>query len=451
MNSIRIRLFLILLAATSVVWLSAFLWIQQSTRAEVERVLDARLAESGQMVSSLISDRRIDVARAPTAVPDLEVAGNSPVSGYSHRLSCQIWSLEGALVGRSGSAPADSLAGQDAGFSSNMVDGEEWRVYTVINEDLGVRVMVGDSHSVRDRLVRDVTTGLVLPALAILPLLAGLIWLSLRRGLLPLDRLAAGLSRRTADDLNPVAVGSLPREIRPVGTAINGLFGRVEAARNREKAFTSFAAHELKTPLAGIKTQAQVAMIAPDAATRTGALSRIQQGVDRTDRMVRQLLSLASVESTETGYETNVGIAGMVRDVVDDLGRLASAKGVTLEVSDSGSSQIITDPVLLMMALRNVIENAVAAAPDASKVEIEVRTSGDDSLSITVMDRGQGIADADRAKITERFFRGAGASIGGSGLGLAIVETAVKRLGGRLEFAPRSAGGETVSIVLFRK
>lgn len=451
MNSIRIRLFLILLTATSVVWLSAFLWIQQSTRAEVERVLDARLAESGQMVSSLISDRRIDVARTPTVVPDLEVAGDTPTPGYSHRLSCQIWSLEGALVGRSGSAPADSLAGQDEGFSSNIVDGEEWRVYTVINEDLGVRVMVGDSHSVRDRLVRDVTTGLILPALVILPLLAGLIWLSVRRGLLPLDRLAEGLSQRTADDLNPVTAHSLPREIRPVGTAINGLFGRVEAARDREKAFTSFAAHELKTPLAGIKTQAQVAMIAPDAATRTHALGRIQQGVDRTDRMVRQLLSLASVESTETGHVTQVDIAVIVRDVVDDLARLATAKGVSVHVSANAASQIKTDPVLLMMALRNVIENAIAAAPDASKVEIEVRRAEDDSLRICVMDQGQGIADADRAKITERFFCGAGASNGGSGLGLAIVETAVKRLGGRLEFSLRPEGGEAVSVTLFGK
>lgn len=446
MNSIRIRLFLILLTATSVVWLSAFFWIQQSTRAEVERVLDARLAESGQMVSSLISGGRIDVASAATIVPDLEVAGDSPATGYSHKLSCQIWSLDGALVGRSGSAPADSLSGQEAGFSNNIVDGEEWRVYTVINEDLGVRVMVGDSHSVRDRLVRDVTTGLILPALLILPILAGLIWLSVRRGLLPLDRLAEGLSRRTADDLTPVAVASMLREIRPVGTALNGLFGRVGAVRDREKAFTSFAAHELKTPLAGIKTQAQVAMMAPDDATRASALGRIQQGVDRTDRMVRQLLSLASMASEESGQEARVDVAAIARDVVDDLARLAAAKDVSVDVSENKTQPFTTDPVLLTVALRNIIENAIAVAPDGSEVEITIETV-DDRLRICVMDRGPGIADADRARITDRFFRGADASAGGSGLGLAIVETAVKRLGGQLEFTPRADGGEVVSLV----
>ena len=104
MNSIRIRLFAVLLVATGIVWLSAFLWIQASTRAEIERVLDARLAEAAQMVSSLISDQRIDVARAAAMVSDrLREAPD-----YSRKLSCQIWSLDGALVGRSGSAPVSA-------------------------------------------------------------------------------------------------------------------------------------------------------------------------------------------------------------------------------------------------------------------------------------------------------------------------------------------------------
>lgn len=445
MNSIRIRLFLILLLATGVVWLSAFVWIQRSTRAEVERVLDARLAEAGQMVSSLISDRRIDVASAAAVVTDRAVAEDRLAAEYSHKLSCQIWSLDGTLVGASGGAPAGQLSAQETGFGDSIVDGEEWRVYSVVNQELGVRVMVGDSHTVRDRLVRDVTTGLILPALLILPLLAGLIWLSLRRGLLPLDRLAEGLSRRTADDLSPVAAGTLPDEIRPVGTALNGLFGRVSAARDREKAFTSFAAHELKTPLAGIKTQAQVAMMASDQATRDRALGRIQHGVDRTDRMVRQLLSLASVDSAETGPEATVDVAAIIRDVVEDLGRPAAAKGISVTLPENRPAPIRSDAVLLTVALRNIIENAIAVAPHGSEVAITIGTTGG-RLRICVMDRGPGIAQADRARVTERFFRGAGADTNGSGLGLAIVKTAVDRLGGRLEFSPRPDGGEVVSL-----
>ncbi|WP_289069521.1 ATP-binding protein [uncultured Aliiroseovarius sp.] len=446
MSSIRIRLFVILLLATGVVWLSAFLWIQQSTLTEVERVLDARLAESGQMVSSLISDRRVDVAAVAKQVPNLTAAQDDASVGYSHKLSCQIWSLDGELVGRSGSAPTNSLAGVAPGFSSNIVDGEEWRVHTVINEALGVRVMVGDSQRVRDRLVQDVTMGLVLPALTILPVLAGLIWLAVWRGLRPLDRLAEGLSQRSADDLRAVEVGPLPREIRPVGRAINGLFGRVDAAREREKAFTSFAAHELKTPLAGIKTQAQVAMMATDDATRTSALAHIQHGVDRTDRMVRQLLSLASVDGTEVRQDVTLDAGVIIRDVVDDLARVARGKGITVTAPGNQKIPLNSDPVLLTVALRNVVENAIAVAPDGSDVDITAETS-DEHLKISVLDRGPGIADEDRAKIADRFFRGAGSNANGSGLGLAIVEAAVHRLGGEVAFAPRPGGGEIVSMI----
>jgi len=445
MNSIRIRLFAILLLATGVVWLSAFLWIQQSTRAEVERVLDARLAESGQMVSSLISDRRIDVARGATLVEDQSPLTSDPTAGYSHKLSCQIWSLDGELVGKSGSAPTDSLSGQEPGFSDSLVEGENWRVYTVINEELGVRVMVGDSHSVRDRLVRDVTTGLVLPALMILPILAGLIWLSVRGGLRPLDRLADGLSQRVADDLSAVEEIAMPREIRPVGVALNGLFARVNAQREREKAFTSFAAHELKTPLAGIKTQAQIASMAPDAATRKTALAHIQKGIGRTDRMVRQLLSLAALDGPEVGTTQEVDLSGLIRDVVQDLSRLAAAKSVAITVPDPSPLSVQTDPTLLSVALRNVVENAIDAAPESSEVSILAEATTD-SIAISVLDRGPGIAEADRTRITDRFFRGPDVSGEGSGLGLAIVDTAIERLGGKLMFASRAGGGEVVRL-----
>ncbi len=441
MNSIRIRLFAVLLVATGIVWLSAFLWIQASTRAEIERVLDARLAEAAQMVSSLISDQRIDVARAAAMVSDrLREAPD-----YSRKLSCQIWSLDGALVGRSGSAPVDRLSEQDAGFSTNTADGEDWRVFSIVNQALGMRVMVGDSLTVRNGLVRDVTIGLILPALLILPLLAGLIWLSVQQGLRPLDQLAKGLARRTADDLNPVSVQDMAREIRPVGTALNGLFSRVGAARDREKTFTAFAAHELKTPLAGIKTQAQVAMMAPDAATRLRALQRIDVGVERTDRMVRQLLALATVDSAEAGRYSRVEILDLLREATADQFGRAAAKGVTLVLPQGKVLPLESDPMLLAVALRNVIENAIAAAPSGSAVEVTFERTAD-HLDICVLDRGPGIAAQDRARVTTQFFRGTGALAGGSGLGLAVVDTAVARLGGQLTFAPREGGGEVVRL-----
>lgn len=445
MSSIRLRLFAILLAATGVIWLSAFLWIQQSTRAEVERVLDARLAEAGQMVSSLISDQRIDLSSAASAVVASTESSITP--GYTHRLSCQIWSLDGELVGQSSSAPADRLTQADSGFSTDVVNGETWRVYAVVNEQLGVRVMVGDSQTVRDRLVRDVTTGLVLPAVLILPFLAGLIWISLRGGLLPLERLATGLTRRTASDLNPVPVAGLPDEILPMAKALNGLLERVTAARDRERTFTAFAAHELKTPLAGINAHAQIALIAQDDETRRRALDRIQQGVAHTDRLVRQLLAMAQVDSTDTIDKVLVDAEATVLGIVEDLARLASLRDVEVEVQSPPAISIRSDAVLLSLALRNIIENAIIASPAGSVVEIILKKT-DTGMSICVLDRGRGIALSDRASVMTRFYRGRDVATGGSGLGLAIVKTAVERLGGEHTFSPRSGGGEVFCIAL---
>ncbi|WP_432254411.1 ATP-binding protein [Limimaricola sp. AA108-03] len=446
MSSIRARLFVILLAATGAVWLSAVWWIQHSTRSEVERVLDARLAEAAQMVSSLISDRRIDVASAGPL--ELDLPEPAAASAYARQLSCQIWSLDGALLGASASAPSGRLAAEQTGFSDSLVDGEAWRVYTMINEDLGLRVMVGDRLTVRERLVTDVVRGLLLPALAILPVLAALIWISVGRGLAPLGRMARALGARAADDLGPVAAGPLPREIRPMGAALDGLFARVAAARGREKSFTAFAAHELKTPLAGIKTQAQIAAMAPDEATRLQALARVEAGVARTDRMVRQLLELAAVDGAPEGGGEVVDMTRLVSDLAQDLQRLAAERQVQLGLEMApGLCCRIPDPVLPAVALRNIVENAVLASPPGGKVVIG-GGARDARITLSVLDRGPGIPEAERTRVTERFFRGAGAPAGGSGLGLAIAQVAVERLGGRLCFEPRTGGGEAVRIVL---
>ncbi len=191
MKSLRLRLFVILLVATGIVWLSAVGWIYFSTRQQVERVLDARLREAAHMVDSLITDRRIDIASAAKMGVEANSRFELGDRPYERQLSCQIWSLSGNLVGRSDGAPQQALSTHDSGFQQTVIDGDTWRVYAVVNKSLGVRVLVGDSLQVRRKLVDDVIKGLLLPAALILPALAALIWLSVGRGLLPLRRLAS--------------------------------------------------------------------------------------------------------------------------------------------------------------------------------------------------------------------------------------------------------------------
>ncbi len=442
--SLKMRLFLLLSAATGLVWLSAVLWIDHSTRGEVENVLDARLREAATMVSSLIADRRIDVTAGAPSQLSLPAPGRN---GYTRQLSCQIWSLEGGLLGQSEGAPNARLtSAMQTGFSEEMVDGELWRVYTTVNPDLGVRVMVGDAVAVRGRLVRDVMTGFAIPAAVILPLLAALIWLSVGRGLKPLDRLAEGLRARQPQDLSPLPTGPAPREIRPVRRALNRLFAEVEAVRATERDFVAFAAHELKTPMAGLRMQAQIARIAEDEETRRRALVTIEQSVDRTDRLVRQLLELAAVER-HVDTAVPVDLTALLADVCRDLGQSAARKGVRIEVSGADAIQLRTIRYLLQAALRNILENAIAASPEGAIVQVSVERNTD-QVVIGVRDQGPGIAPAQLSRITERFYRPADAQPGGSGLGLAIVASAAGRLGGRLDLPQAAGAGQTVHLVL---
>ena len=438
--SLRLRLFLILALATGAIWFSAVIWIEHSTRAQVTRVLDARLAEAGRMVSSLLEDRRIAMAGdgAPVAIP------LDPHGDYAHQLSCQIWSLQGTLVGQSEGAPQVQLTGaQGTGYSESTVGGETWRVYTVENPALGVRVMVGDSLGVRDRLVSGVIEGLLLPMALILPLLAAALWVSLGRGLAPMHRLAEALRLRSPSDLSPLPAGPVPAEMRPMRGALDDLFARLAKAREAERDFTAFAAHELKTPLAGLRTQAQIARIAPDEATRSRALQSIERSVDRTDRLVRQLLELSAVEREGAAAE-RVDLGQLSAEICADLAPLAEARGVALicDIPLGTEQTLPASGFLLHTALRNLVENALQASSEGGKVRISRR-----GAVLLVEDDGPGIPETLRARACERFVRGTQGG-DGSGLGLAIARAAMERLGGGLELPPSAGQGQRAELHL---
>lgn len=437
MKSIRSRLFMILMITTGVVWMSAIAWIYLSTRAEVERVLDARLIEAARMVSSLITSQEIDPKRAA----QMPAVGLTVHAAYDRQLSCQIWALDGTLVGRSDAAPATPLTDSGEGFSQTIIAGEIWRVYAVMNSDLGMRVLVGDNMRVRDRLVADVIRGLALPALLILPILAGLIWLSVRKGLAPLNAMASTLETRPASDLSALPDADTPSEIKPVIRSLNGLFGRVNAARERERDFTAFAAHELRTPIAGLKTQAQVALGSEDASIRSNALRQIVIGVDRTSRLVRQLTDMTNTENSEIGTtRQDVNIGSIFGQMADDIGQHCSDTA-SIELDPMLANICLSvDPSLFTLAARNLLENAALHSGADGVVRCWVRT-GTDGIAVAIDDSGPGIPEEELPKVRDRFFRGRNKTPMGSGLGLAIADLAMKRLGGEVYLENRREGG----------
>jgi len=430
MTSLRRRLFLILLVATGVIWLSAVVWIYQVSRVEVEHVLDARLQEAARMVDSLVAGHMPASPAEPLAIP-----GGEPV-GYERQLSCQIWSLDGRLIARSSGAPDEQLAGPVPGFSERVIGGERWRIFTVDDAVKGVRVMVGDRLGLRDRLIADLIKGLLWPTLLIAPLLGLITWVSLGRGLRPLGDIAATLKARDAEDMRPIDVGHAPTEIRPLADALNGLFAKVETARQQERDVTAFAAHELKTPLAGLKTQTQIALATDDAGVRDGALRQILFSVDRTTRLVRQLLVLARLDAAPASAPAAAVSLG---DIIGEISAGGGAAATCRVVIDPAlrDQRVTADREILTVALRNLHENAVQHSPDGGTVHWRPSTGG---IGVVVEDEGPGIGADELPLVRQRFYRGRARSPVGSGLGLAIVEAAAARIGWSLHLGARAAG-----------
>ena len=427
MTSLRRRLFLLLISATAAIWLCAVGWIYFANRAELEHVLDTRLQEAARMVHSMVASSNLETGGA-AAITTAEFT-------YNRQLSCQIWSLSGRLLARSGGAPEGNLAEELEGFSDRRVNGEMWRVYTVVDSVHGVRVAVGDRIGLRVRLARDLIVGLVGPALMAVPLLGLMIWASLGRGLAPLRRIAGEIAARNGDDVSPVAGRGAPDEVRPLVDALNGLFAKVEAARRHEKEMTAFAAHELRTPLAGLKTQAQVALVARDAPTRDGALRQIIASVDRASRLVRQLLSLARLEALPE-VEPDAGrldLGALVREVVGGVPHQADIT-VTIDAALDGLT-VRADRDSLYLILRNLGENAAEHTAPPGRI---AWTAMPDGCGLAIEDEGPGIPDDELAEVTRRFFRGRYKKGAGSGLGLTIADLAARRIGATLSFANRT-------------
>lgn len=435
MRSLRLRLFAMLLAATGIVWLAAVIWIYVGTRDEVEHVLDTRLQEAARMVASLASGF--------DALPGASTsAAMQPLGSYERQLSCQIWSLDGRMVAKSSGAPDQQLSPAASGFSDRIIDGEPWRVFSVEDADHNLRVMVGDRVGLRERLVTDLIKGLMWPALLIAPLLGAAIWASVGQGLRPLRQMALDLGAREPDDMRHVETERAPTEVRPLAVALNGLLSRVEAARRHEREVTAFAAHELRTPLAGLKTQAQVALAADDPKVVRGALEQIVTAVDRSTRLVRQLLTIARLDSdTVDAPLAPVAVGPLLEEIVAATPR---HERTTVTIDASVRAMVLnTNADCLQLALRNLHENAMQYTSEGRVVWMARGNA------IAIEDEGPGIPADELDQIGKRFFRGRLRSPIGSGLGLAIVKLALAKVGAKLTISNREGRSGTRSELTF--
>ena len=446
MISLRARLFLTLVLMTALVWSAAAAWINVRTRQEVEQVLDRRLVEAARMVGSLVASGSVQTS------PGVGPANTSDIFGtlskdYDRQLSCQIWSLEGRLIGRSVGSPDQPLSDGRSGFSERKIEGQTWRVYTLADTAVGARVVVGDNMAVRQNLITDVTTGLLLPALLGILALAGLIWGGLGRGLIPLKQIAETLENRKPEDFSSLSISPVVTELRPFAQAIDGLFSRLAAVRESERHLIASAAHELQTPLAGMYTHAQIALAAQDDQVRDRALRQIIISVDRTARLVRQLLDLAKHEARDEEPSPRwLAMSKLLSLVRSELEPVMQKANVSLTVDQTlASAQIFMNEESLFVVMRNLIENAIQHSPPETHVHCGLENTANGTF-ITIEDDGTGIAADEIELVRHRFVRGRNNVGLGSGLGLSIADLTLAQSGATLILENRPEGGLRAAI-----
>lgn len=372
---------------------------------------------------------------------DEHVDKNTPEATQSP--SFQIWDANGKLVLHSKHAAMTRYSNGRIGLSSLWLDGHTWRVCTGYNTANHLTIMMAERMDIRQALEDRLTQDSVVVMLITYPFLGFLIWAVVGRGLNILWHVAEQVRKRAPTYLDPVDIESVPSEIEPLVSELNALFRRLQAGFDREKRFTADAAHELKTPLAALSAQTQVALRAQTELSKKEALIKVLFGVRRATHVVQQLLTLSRMEPQDALVETALlSLSRQAADVVSMLAPDALEKNIelSLEASDEGAF-IRGNTTALDILIRNLIDNAVRYSPENSEVQIEVRADKKYVILI-VSDNGPGIPEKLRTRVFERFFRIMGNTAMGSGLGLSIVQQIAKLHHATIELhTPKSGKG----------
>lgn len=312
-------------------------------------------------------------------------------------------------------------------------------------------VAVGETLVKRRLLAREILIGMLLPQLLLLALAAVLVWLGVGRGLKPLEAVADAVRRRSHRDLSPLDEALAPREVKPMVGAINGLLQRLSATLDAQRRFVADAAHQLRTPLAGLKTQTELALRERDPQALAGSLAHIHAATAGSARLVNQLLALARAEpgADRPDRFQRLDVNELARETTAEWVAPALAKSIDLGFEPATERVDVTgDAVLLRELLSNLLDNAIRYTSAAGRVTVRVSRAAAD-VALSVEDNGPGIPESEQGQVFDRFYRVLGSGHEGCGLGLAIVREIVERHGGTVTLASGAAGRGTVVGVRF--
>ncbi|WP_297116241.1 quorum sensing histidine kinase QseC [uncultured Enterobacter sp.] len=440
--SLKLRLTLLFLLLSLAAWFAASIVAWQQTAHKLDKLFDTQQ----MLFAKRLLTMDLDEIRAPERMREVPKKAK-----HGHldddALAFAIFDTDGKMVLNDGENGRDiPYHYRRDGFDDGRLidDSDEWRFLWLTSPDGKHRVVVGQEWEYRQEMALDVVSSQLTPWLVALPVMLLLLVLLLSRELRPLKKLAQTLRWRSPDATDSLPTDGVPTEVRPLLDALNHLFARTQGMMARERRFTSDAAHELRSPLAALKVQTDVAQLyVDDPQAQARALAQLHAGIDRASRLVDQLLTLSRLDSLDNldDVET-VAMADLLQSAVMDIYHPAQQAGI--EVRLNVNAPHVTracQPLLLGLLVRNLLDNAVRYSPRGSVVDVTL-----DAHGFTVQDNGPGIAPDALARIGERFYRPPGQDETGSGLGLSIVKRIAALHGMRVVMNNAPDGGFRVTV-----
>jgi signal transduction histidine kinase len=428
MTSIRARLLGALIILVALISLLAAAVTYRRVLNETSTLFDYQLRQMALSLRSQIS-----------LAPRIEVPPDQGDTDFV----VQIWDIFGARTYLS--RPGLPMINQTVlGYANLSLGGEAWRAYG-LQTGAGV-IQIAQPVSVREGLARAAAERVVIPLILLLPIMIVAVAWIVRRGLMPLQYVAAEVQRRDVHSLRPLGAGDLPREIEPLVRELNRLLGRLQEAFAAQRAFISDAAHELRSPLTALRLQLQLLDRAPDEAARLEARARLGGAVERAIHLAEQLLTLARSDPQELAGEFGpVDLAAVAAEAITDTHELALARSIDLALDAAPGSVVRGNGEALRILARNLIDNAVRYTPPEGSVLVRCRSRAEGAL-LEVTDTGPGIPAAERDRVFDRFYRRAAAQANGTGLGLAIVKSIAGHHGARVVLGDAPGGGLHVEV-----
>jgi two-component system OmpR family sensor kinase len=421
MNTIRTQLLSGLLCATVVCTLGAGAVLYDTLRDEANELADLQLR---QLVVALPGEFEALPASVTQHDPEEEFV-------------LQAWDADGGLRYTSqGAAPVPRYNAN--GFAMAAIAGTPWRIFGTLRH--GRYVQVAQPMAVRDRLAAAMALRAGTPLL-VFPLALVLLTLAVvGRALRPLDRLTRAVEGRSPIQIKPLPMADMPPDLQPMVLAMNSLLGKFDDALTAQKMFVADAAHELRSPLAALKLQLQLAERAGNDAARAAALARLHERLDRAVHLVRQLLSLARHEDGHTDAQRRpVDLGALLEEVVRDNLLVAESRAIDLGIDVPASVVIDGNADSLRVLLNNLVDNALRYTQVGGRVDLQTRCIDGQAL-LVVADNGPGVASAHRERLFDRFFRPEGNAAWGSGLGLAIARNIATHHGAAIALADGDEG-----------